>query len=138
MSDITVWWTLTGILVALELATGTFFLLMLALGTAAAALVALANYDLASQLAAAAIVGGLGAAALGQWRRRRLGPREAQDQQLDIGATVQVQSWTDLGTTQVMHRGASWTAELAPGQTAEPGAHRIQSIAGSRLILEKI
>lgn len=33
MSDATIWWVLTGVLVALELATGTFYLLMLGLGT---------------------------------------------------------------------------------------------------------
>ena len=36
----TVWWVVAGVLVAVELATGTFYLLMLALGAAAAALAA--------------------------------------------------------------------------------------------------
>ena len=36
----TVWWLITGGLVAAELATGTFYLLMLALGAAAAAVAA--------------------------------------------------------------------------------------------------
>jgi membrane protein implicated in regulation of membrane protease activity len=34
----TVWWVVTGVLVAVELATGSFYLLMLALGAAAAAI----------------------------------------------------------------------------------------------------
>jgi len=38
----TLWWVIAGTLVALELATGTFYLLMLALGAAAGALAAVA------------------------------------------------------------------------------------------------
>ena len=34
-SHATWWWVATGVLVAAELATGTFYLLMLAIGTAA-------------------------------------------------------------------------------------------------------
>ncbi len=43
MDDSTLWWLLTGALVALELITGTFYLLMLAIGAAAAALAAHAS-----------------------------------------------------------------------------------------------
>ena len=68
MGDATMWWVLAGVLVALELLTGTFYLLMLSLGAVAAALAALAGYGLNTQLVAAAIVGGLGAVLLGQWR----------------------------------------------------------------------
>ena len=71
MSNATMWWVLTGVLVALELVTGTFYLLMLGLGAVAAALAALAGYGLSTQLVAAAIVGGLGAVLLGQWRKRQ-------------------------------------------------------------------
>jgi membrane protein implicated in regulation of membrane protease activity len=39
-SATTVWWVLAGLAVALELATGTFYLLMLALGMAAGAIAA--------------------------------------------------------------------------------------------------
>jgi membrane protein implicated in regulation of membrane protease activity len=139
MSNPTMWWVLTGVLVALELATGTFYLLMLGLGTAAAALAATAGLSLAFQLVAAALVGGLGALLLGQWRKRQTTtPKEAQDQHLDLGATVQVEAWDARGTAQVKHRGSAWTAVLAPGQTPSPGVHRIQAMAGNRLVLEKI
>ena len=37
-SHATTWWIVAGVLVAAELATGTFYLLMLALGAAAAAM----------------------------------------------------------------------------------------------------
>jgi membrane protein implicated in regulation of membrane protease activity len=139
MGDATMWWVLAGVLVALELLTGSFYLLMLSLGAVAAALVAMAGHALNSQLVAAAIVGGLGAMLLGQWRKRQTTTaQEAQDQHLDLGATVQVDAWDAQGTAQVKHRGAAWTAVLAPGQTAAPGVYRIQAMAGNRLVLEKI
>ncbi|MEK9804034.1 MAG: NfeD family protein, partial [Curvibacter sp.] len=40
MADTTLWWLAAGILVAAELVTGTFYLLMLALGLGAGALAA--------------------------------------------------------------------------------------------------
>jgi len=40
MNNPTIWWLVAGALVALELTTGTFYLLMLALGAAAGAVVA--------------------------------------------------------------------------------------------------
>lgn len=139
MGDATMWWVLAGVLVALELLTGTFYLLMLSLGAVAAALVAMAGHGLIAQLVAAAFVGGLGAVLLGQWRKRQTPtPQEAQDQQLDLGATVQVDAWDAQGSAQVKHRGAAWTAVLAPGQIATPGVYRIQAMAGNRLVLEKI
>ncbi|WP_353237093.1 NfeD family protein [Limnohabitans sp.] len=139
MGDATMWWVLAGVLVALELLTGTFYLLMLSLGAVAAALVAMAGHGLSTQLVAAAIVGGLGAVLLGQWRKHQTTTRqEAHDQHLDLGATVQVDAWDAQNTAQVKHRGAAWTAVLAPGQTAAPGVYRIQAMAGNRLVLEKI
>lgn len=139
MDDATMWWVLAGVLVALELLTGTFYLLMLSLGAVAAALATLAGFGLNIQLVAAAIVGGAGALGLAQWRKRQpTSPQDDQDQHLDLGATVQVEAWDAQGTAQVKHRGAAWTAVLAPGQTAAPGVYRIQAMAGNRLVLEKI
>ena len=53
----TLWWLATGALVAAELATGTFYLLMVALGCAAGALAAHAGLATTPQLATAALVG---------------------------------------------------------------------------------
>lgn len=133
------WWVLAGALVAFELTSGSFYLLMLGVGAAAAALAAMAGLGTITQLVAAALVGGAGALGLAQWRKRQPTTRqESKDQHLDLGAKVEVIAWDALGTAQVRHRGASWTAILAPGQTATPGVYRIQAMAGNRLVLEKI
>lgn len=52
----TLWWILAGALVAVELATGTFYLLMLATG--AGALAAHAGLSASTEIVSAAIVGG--------------------------------------------------------------------------------
>ena len=57
MADATVWWLATGLVVLLELFTGTFYLLMLAVGLAAGALAAHAQLGLSGQLVVAALVG---------------------------------------------------------------------------------
>lgn len=139
MSEANVWWLVTGALVALELTTGTFYLLMLGIGSAAAALTAHAGYGLNTQLAAAAAVGALGVALVGQWRRRRnqADPALTPSQHLDIGATVQVDDWDAQNTARVQHRGATWTAVLAAGQQPSPGTYRVQDVQGNRLVLEK-
>jgi membrane protein implicated in regulation of membrane protease activity len=136
MGEATMWWILSGLLVAAELASGTFYLLMLASGTTAAALAAWAGAALAEQMVTAALVGGL-AVVLGRSYRKRRPPPD-QDQHLDIGEVVDVQSWDGQGTTQVKHRGALWTGVCASGQTPQAGRHRIQALEGNRLVLQKI
>ena len=58
LSAATIWWVLAGILVAVELLVGTFYLLMLALGLAAGAVAAHLGLPLSAQVTTAAIVGG--------------------------------------------------------------------------------
>ena len=141
MSESTIWWLLTGAAVAVELVTGTFYLLMLAIGLAAAALAAHAGATLSSQLVVAAVVGG-GAVAACYWlRRRRHGEpsaRALRSVNLDVGETVQIEAWNADGTASVRYRGASWTAVHRPGVTPSPGPHRVAELVGSRLLVDKL
>ena len=140
MSTTTMWWLLAGALVAMELMTGTFYLLMLAMGAGAAALAAMADTPLIGQVVTAAVVGGLAVTLWSLYRQRHRPPSSSSDQDvhLDIGETVQVQAWDAEGTTQVKHRGALWTAVIAQGQQPEPGLHRIEALVGNRLVLHKL
>ena len=58
MAESTLWWLLAGGIVAAELLTGTFYLLMLALGVAAAAIAAHLGMSTTLQIVTAAVVGG--------------------------------------------------------------------------------
>jgi membrane protein implicated in regulation of membrane protease activity len=143
MAESTLWWLLAGGLVALELLTGTFYLLMLALGAAAGALAAHLGWGVAAQLVAAASLGGGAVVCWYRWqaRSRRGHPDTAnRDVNLDIGETVHIDLWAADATAQVKYRGASWTAVLLPDhvQTAAAGPHRIQEVIGNRLMVAPI
>lgn len=132
------WWLAAGGLVAAELMTGTFYLLMVALGCVAGALTAHAGAGTSAQLAVAALVGA-GATATWHWRRARA-PRSASvdrnpDANIDIGQTVFVDAWGGDGTTRVAYRGSHWTARLARGAAPGPGPHVIVGVQGNQLEL---
>jgi membrane protein implicated in regulation of membrane protease activity len=137
----TVWWLVAGGLIAAELLTGTFYLLMLSLGAGAAALAAYSGVPLTGQM----IVGGVvGALAVTLWHLRNDRPHAHNEASrdpnlhLDLGETVKVTEWDAEGVALVKHRGAQWTALLAPGHIQTTGAYRIVEIVGSRLMIEKI
>ena len=137
-SAATNWWILAGVLVAAELATGTFYLLMLALGAAAAAVAAHLGVGASGQLLAAALVGG--GAVVGWHLKRSRSPAalpagENRDVNLDIGERVHVAQWTAERTTRVQYRGSTWEARLAPGAPADGGAHVVSAVEGNWLVL---
>ena len=139
LSNASVWWIAAGVAVAAELATGTFYLLMIALGLGAAALAAYFGATPPIQILVAAVVGG-GATALWHWRRvSRAGPAlpTAQDRDinLDIGERVHVPAWASDETAQVSYRGSTWAARLQPGAPAVPGEHVVAAVEGNWLVL---
>ena len=138
LSAATLWWVVAGIAVAAELATGTFYLLMMAPGFAAAAVAAHLGLPLAGQLIALALIGG-GSTALWHWRRAReprsAPARENRDVNLDIGAQVTVAAWADDRTARVPYRGSMWTARLAPGAQAVAGTCLVTAVEGNWLVL---
>ena len=142
LADSTIWWLLAGSAVALELVTGTFYLLMLTVGMTAAALAAHLGASVMVQIVVAALVGG-GAVVAWHWKRSQ-SPRPAQananrDVQMDIGETVHVQQWNDDGTATVKYRGAQWTVELADHDAApQPGLFKVRKLNGNRLVVGKL
>lgn len=139
-SPSTWWWIASGVLVAAELATGTFYLLMLALGAAAGAIATHAGLGFNAQVLAAAIVGG-GAVALWHWRRGGTRPQvqasENRDVNLDIGEQVDVPEWQADGSGYTTYRGARWSVRHAGSGAPQPGRHVIRRIEGNRLHVER-
>ena len=138
ISSATVWWVAAGVAVAVELATGTFYLLMMALGLAAAAVAAHLGAAPSVQIIVAALVGG-GATAVWHWRRfnqpHSAPARENLDVNLDIGERVNVVVWQADGTARVDYRGSTWTARLAPGEAPVAGEQRIVAVEGNWLVV---
>ena len=135
------WWVAAGVTVAAELATGTFYLLMIALGLAAGAIATHLGFGVSAQVIAAALVGG-GSTAWWHWHRARepqsAPARENRDVNLDIGERVHVSAWADDRTARVQYRGSAWTARLAPGAVAAPGEHLVSAVEGNWLVLSPL
>lgn len=137
MNEWMVWLALAGVLVVFELFTGTFYVLMIAIGMALGGMAAIAGVSLPVQFLVAAIVG---LAATGLLHRSRFG-RPARSEasrdpnvNIDIGQSIQINTWSD-GHARAAYRGAQWDVDLAPGALAEAGAFRIVEVQGSRLIV---
>ena len=141
MAESTIWWLLAGTAVAVELVTGTFYLLMLAIGLAGGAIAAHAGAPLTAQLIFAALVGG---GAVAGWHVKRgkepQGPlaSENRDVNLDIGEVVHIESWKSDGTASIKYRGANWTAVPVEGAIPVAGPHRVREVVGNRLVVEQI
>lgn len=143
MSEWMAWFLAAGLLVILELFTGTFYLLMTAIGVAAGGVAALGGFGAPWQAAVAAIVG---IAATLMLRRSRFGKplrtEAARDPNvnLDIGQRLVVEQWSH-GAARVMYRGALWDVELAPDAdivAAGGASYTICEVRGSRLIVKPL
>jgi membrane protein implicated in regulation of membrane protease activity len=142
MQDTTLWWLLAGTLVALEMVTGSFYLLMLAVGLVAGALAAHVGWALVAQLSTAGLVGVVAVAICYLIRRPAAGDPSVlglQSVNLDIGEVVQVDIWLPDGSAKVDYRGAQWAVIAAHADQAfTPGPHRVVELRGNRLVVEKV
>ena len=147
MAQWAIWLGAAGVLVLVELLTGTFYLLMIAIGLIAGGIFALVGWDLAWQLIIAAVVGLI---ATGVLRRSKLGKRSPVNAErdsnvnLDIGQAITVNQWQEstvgvgqVGqyTARIKYRGAMWDVELEQHAVAQSGVFFIREVRGSRLIL---
>jgi membrane protein implicated in regulation of membrane protease activity len=125
-------------LVIAEILSGTFYLLAIAFGLAAAGLAAYLGVGWEGQTAVAALLCTVSVAAIYRWRRGQDKPHEQSNLAYDIGQAVQVVSWTDERHARVSYRGAEWAAELAAHAAADAARQswRIKEVVGSRLIIE--
>lgn len=128
------WFVLGLILLGAELATGTFYMLVLAAALAAGGLAALMGFVLPLQFVIAAIVGLVGTLVLRRSRAAGQGG-PAKDQSLDIGQGVKVLEWRDDGTARVHYRGSEWDAEPESADAPREGPFYIREVRGSKLIL---
>jgi membrane protein implicated in regulation of membrane protease activity len=137
------WLVLAGILVILEIFSGTFYLLMIAIGLAAGGLLAWFGVGDSAQVVAAAVVALVATFLL---RKSKYGKMQRQDDaardpnvNMDIGQVVNVDEWKNEQGEQylarVMYRGAKWDVELEEHADPQPGLFKISEIRGSRLIV---
>jgi membrane protein implicated in regulation of membrane protease activity len=117
-------WVIAGFVLAIaEMVTGTFYLIVIALGAFVGALVAWLGFNELVQ----AVVGGAvaigGAVFVHHWHSRNR-PGEGGDNFLDRGQPVVLEGWANETSriARVKYRGASWDARLArPDERPVPG-----------------
>ena len=133
-----IWWLAALVLVIAEMNSGTFYLLAVAFGLAAAGLSAYLGLSWEGQAAIASLLCIIGVAAIHRWKRGQTPLSGQANLAYDIGQTVQVLQWSDERHARVGYRGAEWDAELAGAASADPARHswHIKEIVGSRLIIE--
>ena len=134
------WWIAAGALVVGELATGTFYVLMLAIGCVFGALAGYVSGEFFTQVVVAVVVGG--AAVLTWDRKRKRGPARVpaaanRDINLDIGEPVQVDGWNADGTARVPYRGSAWNVRYIGEGEAVPGPHVISEVRHNELALRR-
>lgn len=128
-----VYWFIAALaLLALELATGTFYILVLSLAAAVGGATALLGGGFTLQLVLTGISGVLGTLIL---RKSRAGkPAKETDNNLDIGQAVQRVQWQKDGKGRAYYRGAEWDAEAENAEVTGE-TYYIKSLRGSTLIL---
>ncbi|AEC19220.1 hypothetical protein PT7_0680 [Pusillimonas sp. T7-7] len=131
------WFGVAALFLLLEMATGTFYLLLVALGLVASGMAAYAGVSLVWQ-----IIGGLAVSLIGLmvlYRHRQSKGHVATQSNpnvvQDVGQGVIVDAWDENGHARVFYRGANWSAHIDVNQAAQPGEHYIQAVQGLTLIL---
>jgi membrane protein implicated in regulation of membrane protease activity len=133
MATYVYWFLLALGLLMVEMATGTFYMLVLSIALAVGGMVALLGLDEQLQLVLSATAGITGIILLRRAKAAR--PAEAASQNFDIGQPVQVIAWHEDGTARVHYRGAEWDAEPESADTPRASTLYIKFMRGSTLIL---
>ena len=128
------WWIAAAILVGVEMMTGTFYLLIVALACVAGGLVAYSGFDASWQWGVAAVIEVIGTAAVVLWKKKfATQPRLSNN--LDVGQRVSVLEWRDNDTARVSYRGTQWDAVLDSPATPKREYMVIMGMRGAQLVL---
>jgi membrane protein implicated in regulation of membrane protease activity len=128
------WWIAAAILVGVEMMTGTFYLLVLAVAAAAAGVLAFVGLDFWWQVAGAALVAIVGTYLLHAWKKKNA-TQPKLSANLDVGQRVRVNEWRDDGSARVTYRGAQWDAVMESEMTPKREQMVIVATRGSQLVL---
>ncbi len=139
------WLCAAGVLIILELLTGTFYLLMIALGLCAGAAAAYVGQSIIVQIFSAALIGVVATFSLNRSRFGALASvTRASDQNpnLDVGQSVTVDLWhhrsDGIFTARAMYRGALWDIESIDATAPAAGTFFIADMRGSCLLLTAV
>lgn len=144
------WWVLSGVCVAIEMMTGTLYLLMIALSAGVGALVAHMGFDLAAQLIASAVFGIIATSFMHRKKMSSIAKEKEdrkgfdnRDMLLDVNSTIwvaeqEIETIKTSGQALITYRGALWQFRIEGGGDFKPGNHSIKSIDQNVLILSSV
>lgn len=115
-------WAILGLaLVIVELLTGTFYLLMLAIAAFGAALAAWLGQGFGVQAVVASAIAAAGCYGVHVYRAKNM---KEQMPPIDAGQPASFESWVDPGArlARVRYRGASWDAMVDGEEAVDAGA----------------
>ena len=137
MDSFLVWLIVGFVLVIAEMASGTFYILVLGLTAFVAAAVAWFGGSFAMQVVVAVTLGLIGCIAVSFIRRRHAVPVMRG---LDEGQVVRLDTWISRaeGLVKVRYRDALWDARIVDGEAGEPGdVFFIVAMRGNNLEIAK-
>lgn len=138
MQPVVVWFIAAFALVAAELLTGSFYLLVIGAGAVAGGLAAWAGTSFAVQLSVTAVVSVIGIAVVKSMGLTRSRKGKAANLDFDAGQTVEVAEVRPDGSFRVQYRGAQWDAELEGGGSVASGERLvIRANRGNLLIVAR-
>ena len=133
MADYWIWWIAAALLVGLELATGTFYLLAVGVAFALGGVAAWLGAAFPLQMMIGGTLAVIALVIAHQWRKRHATP--APMHPLERGHSVKVDRWNADGTARVAYRGTNWDAVVASSETPRAETMYIVATRGSTLVL---
>jgi membrane protein implicated in regulation of membrane protease activity len=127
------WFLLALVLAGLEMISGTFYLLVVAIAMAVGGVAALLGAAVVWQFVLGAVTGIIGTIYLRRWKSTQ--PASSAADNLDLGQPVKILRWNDNGSARVSYRGAEWDATLESADTPRDGTLYIRAVQGSTLVL---
>lgn len=131
MENYAYWFLIALVMLALEMMTGTFYILVIGIALAIGGLVALCGLNLTAQISISAIVGIIGTVIL----HSKKGLAFDTLQNPNVGEQVKVLVWREGGKARVSYRGSEWDAEIASPDVPQDQTLYIQEMRGSTLVL---
>ncbi len=129
------WFVSALVLVGLEMVTGTFYLMVVAIGMSVGGFAAWLDASMTWQLSLCALTVLAGTFILRRWKNTQPVSNINAVNNLDVGQPVKVLKWNENGSARVVYRGAEWDAELAAAETTRDATLYIESVRGSCLVL---
>ena len=138
ISHATLWLTLALVLAGLEMVSGTFYLLAIAIGLVFGAMAAWLQFPLPAQIALSAIISMIAALSLRNWKATHIPPSQAADNSFDIGQRIEVIHWKSERLARVHYRGCEWDAELNPQAETGLREYFIHAVQSNTLIVHHL